>query len=356
MVILFPAATLPRRSTNCFRKYDEELKINNFICFDLEGPLSPQDNAYDLMSLIPEGDGLFELISRYDDLLTMEGREDYEPGDTLALIVPFLLLHKIREKDITDLARKASLTKGAGDLISELKSQGWEIFCITTTYQQYAHYITSGIGIPLEHVAATPFPLDKFNSKLSKDDICLLEKAEEEFLKLRQSTDDKLIKSKLDDFFWGKLPQTPLGKLIRSVKPVGGQRKVSALTRFALDNSQPLSEWVVVADSITDFKMLKTVDQAGGLSIGFNANQYALPYATMSLASTHLSDLLPVLETWRNCGRTGVEKQVEEPVVDPDTDRRNFHWLAKKGTDIYDVISLHRKLRKVVREKAGELG
>ncbi len=82
----------------------------NLICFDLEGPLSPQDNAYELMKLFPNGDKIFEVISRYDDLLTLEEREDHEPGDTLALIVPFLVLHNITEADITHLAGKASLS------------------------------------------------------------------------------------------------------------------------------------------------------------------------------------------------------------------------------------------------------
>jgi predicted HAD superfamily phosphohydrolase len=37
----------------------------NLICFDLEGPLAPQDNAYDLMKLFPHGGKVFEVISRY---------------------------------------------------------------------------------------------------------------------------------------------------------------------------------------------------------------------------------------------------------------------------------------------------
>jgi energy-converting hydrogenase A subunit R len=348
--------TLPARSTQKCRASDEENQINNYICFDLEGPLSPQDNAYDLMKLVPQGGTLFELISRYDDLLTMEGREDYEPGDTLALIVPFLLLHGITENDIIALARKASLTQGASELVSALRESGWEVYCITTTYEQYAHHITGVLGIPRQHVAATPFPLDSFSKKLTKDEVDLLRKGEEDILELSQSTDDRHIKNKLDDFFWSKLPKTPLGKLIRSVKPVGGQRKVSALTRFATESQQPFSNWVVVADSITDFKMLKTVDQAGGLAIAFNANQYALPYATLGLASTHLSDLEPILSTWWQCGRPGVQKQSGQILGDVEGNRNNFDWLAAKGVDIYDVISLHRRLRKVVREKAGELG
>jgi len=57
------------------------------ICFDLEGPLTPQDNAYELMKLVPRGGKIFEVLSRYDDLLALEGRPGYEPGDTLALII-----------------------------------------------------------------------------------------------------------------------------------------------------------------------------------------------------------------------------------------------------------------------------
>jgi len=131
----------------------------NFIGFDLEGPLSPQDNAYDLMKLFPNGDRVFEVISYYDDLLTLEEREDYEPGDTLALIVPFLLLHQITEDDITTLAANASFTGEAVKLISWLQYHIWKVFCITTTYEQYALHITqkrsSALPPPMSNMPCT---------------------------------------------------------------------------------------------------------------------------------------------------------------------------------------------------------
>jgi len=135
--------------------------------------VSPQDNAYDLMKLFPNGDRVFEVISRYDDLLTIEGREDYEPGDTLALIVPFLVLHNISENDITNLATKATLTAGAAGLVSSLKSSGWEVFCITTTYEQYAKRITKKLGISADNVASTPFKFYKFNEILWQEETAL---------------------------------------------------------------------------------------------------------------------------------------------------------------------------------------
>ncbi|HEX59904.1 MAG TPA: energy-converting hydrogenase A, subunit R, partial [Methanomicrobia archaeon] len=74
--------------------------MTRVVFFDLEGPLSPQDNAYEVMSSIENGDKIFEVLSRYDDIISLEGREGYEAGDTLALIVPFLVVHSISERDI----------------------------------------------------------------------------------------------------------------------------------------------------------------------------------------------------------------------------------------------------------------
>ncbi len=263
----------------------------NFICFDLEGPLSPQDNAYELMKLFPNGDKIFEVISRYDDLLTLEEKEDYEPGDTLALIVPFLILHNISEDDIAALAVKASLTGGADKLISWLEYNGWKVFCISTSYEQYAIHITQKLGIYAHNVACTLFPLNKFRATLCQEDSKLLQQAEEDMLTMHPVVDDDRIKQSLDNFFWEKLPTTNLGKAIEQVKPVGGRRKVAALNRFADKYDQPLSKWVVIGDSITDFRMLQAVEQAGGVAIAFNSIEDALPFLTMRLASTFICDL-----------------------------------------------------------------
>ena len=328
----------------------------NFICFGLEGPLSPQDNAYELMKLFPNGNKLFEVISRYDDLLTLEEREDYEPGDTLALIVPFLVLHSISEADIGNLASKAKLTGGAYKLITWLQNSIWKIFCISTSYEQYAIHITQKLGIYAHNVACTPFPLDKFRSTLCKEDLKLLQQAEEDILAMRPVTDDDRIKQSLDNFFWQKLPTTDLGEAIKEVKPVGGRRKVAALNRFADSYDQPLSNWVVVGDSITDFRMLQAVEAEGGLAIAFNANEYALPCSTMSLASTLISDLTEVLEIWQSGRRDGVEKLVRQKEKAGGVgDRGYFHWLSGRK-DMEEVVKIHKRIRHLVREEAGKLG
>ena len=331
--------------------------MSSYIAFDLEGPLSPQDNAYDLMRLFPNGDRVFEVISRYDDLLTLAEKPGYEPGDTLASIVPFLVLHGIKEADITRLAAEATLIPGALDLVSGLSTDAWRVFCITTTYEQYAMHITHKLAIFAHNVACTAFPLDRMRLALAKEEADLLRHAEEAILSLN-TADDAAIRQSLDRFFWEDLPSTVVGRLIGQVKPVGGRRKITALLRFSEKHMAPLSGWVVVGDSITDCRMLSEVDKAGGLAIAFNANQYALPCATMSLASTHLSDLKEVLQVWKKGQRKEVKRLVFEKEKRGGTgDRAHFHWLAERDkSHLDDVLQVHKRLRQAVRQSAGKLG
>ncbi|MBE9513500.1 MAG: hypothetical protein IMY83_00515 [Chloroflexi bacterium] len=323
------------------------------ICFDLEGPLAPQDNAYELMKLFPTGGKTFEVISRYDDLATLEGRKDYEPGDTLALTAPFLAYHGITEEQITAMGQGSRLTSGALELISRLKSVKWQIFCISTSYEQYALSVTQRLGIASQNVACTHFPLDRIRQLLSNRDFALLGQAEERMATL---SDDAEIKQHLDRFYQRDLARTSSGRILAEVKPVGGRRKVEALEDFASVTAKPLSQWVVVGDSITDARMLQAVDRAGGLAIAFNANEYALPYCTISLASTRLDDLWGVLEAWQTGKRRAVELAVRESEASGGREDRGwFHWVSG-SKDISHALDIHRRIRVLVRHEAAKLG
>ncbi|MDP2720323.1 MAG: hypothetical protein Q8P44_10975 [Dehalococcoidia bacterium] len=327
-----------------------------FAAFDLEGPLVVQDNAYELMKLFPHGDRVFEVISRYDDLLTLDRREGYEPGDTLALIVPFLVFHNITEADIGSLAERAILTPGAADLLGKIRSSGWETFCITTSYSQYAQHIAGRLGQDVRRVASTPFPLDSFRASLLAEDFSFIEQMEKKILEMAGAGNDSVLKEALDKFYWEKLPLTNFGRVQRLVKPVGGIRKVQALEKFSAQDNVPFSQWVYTGDSITDSSVLEAVNRGGGLAVAFNANEYALPHATMGLASTNLLDLLPVMESWNHGGRDAVEKFIKgSGTGKKNENRENYHWLAGH-TPPQEVLNIHKSIRRLVRQEAGGLG
>jgi energy-converting hydrogenase A subunit R len=324
------------------------------IAFDLEGPLTSQDAAFELMGQVPGGHEVFRAISRYDDILALSGRPDYEPGDTLALIVPFLLRHRLGAIDIQRLAEGAPLIQGARDVMERLAADGYQVSCITTTYEQYARTVTRRLDLPAERVACTPFPIDALRERLGGADLAAVDRVEAALLGLDIEKDEERLRDLLNAFYWQDLPGTPLGEAVAAVKPVGGKRKVRALGQFAKDWQSDLSRWAVVGDSITDNAMLTAVRIADGLAVAFNGNRYALECANVGVASMSIADVLPLVKAWEEGGLDSARRFVSRGTKPPDADGPHYHWLA--GTDITEAVDVHARFRRLVRQAAAALG
>ena len=324
------------------------------IAFDLEGPLTSQDAAFELMGLVAGGHAIFRAISRYDDILALAGRPDYEPGDTLALIVPFLLRHRLGVADIQRLAEAAPLVKGAREVMERLTADGYQVCCITTTYEQYARRLTQRLALPAERVACTAFRIEELRARLGDADMAAVNRVEAALLELDVERDEERLRDLLDAFYWQELPGTPLGEAVAAVKPVGGKRKVEALDRFAASCQLGLSRWVVVGDSITDNAVLAAVRDAAGLASVFNGNRYALECGNVGVASLSLMDILPLVKAWEDGGLDGARQLISREAKPPDADGPHYHWLA--GTDIAEPIEVHARFRRLVRQAAAALG
>lgn len=323
------------------------------IFFDLEGPLSPQDNAYEVMGLIEDGHKIFEVLSRYDDILALETREGYEAGDTLKLIVPFLLSHGITEAQIRAVSQKAVLASGSKTLMRSLQGKGWTPYIISTSYQQHAHNIGVQLRVPEGNIRCTGLPLDRMRGQF--DDAALVRAFEKIVLGLYPPKDDAALKTQLDEFYYDRLPHSALSALMAGITVIGGKRKVDALVELSAQNETELSEVIVVGDSITDARMLKIVRDAGGIAIAFNANEYALPSSTIALASPDINALELVTDAYSSGGVPNAIKSVRE--------HRNedvppyWHVIYDADENVFEyVLELHRQVRRLVRGEAAKLG
>ena len=363
--------------------------MTKIICFDLEGPLSPQDNAYEVMGLVEGGHKIFEVLSRYDDVLTLEKKDGYEPGDTLSLIVPFLMHHGIKEEDIKRVSSSAKIVDGVKETIDALRKTGWDPHIISTSYEPHALSIAAKIGIPRHKVHCTKLPLEKMHMEAGDSASVLIAEAEKDILKdlYPNLSDDSKIKARLDRFFWEDLAKTPMGKVMKEISVVGGKRKMNAVSHIAKKAERGIEEAVVVGDSITDYKMLGTVRDAGGVAVAFNGNQYSIPYANVGLATTDMRMLLVIIEGYE-CGQTkgaiSVVKEWEEHGEEFLKDPHGIHedsapeivrrLLADKKSDtafmrpyfhvlsgidekkMEQVMAIHKKARSIVRGDAAKLG
>ncbi|MFA5367993.1 MAG: HAD hydrolase family protein [Dehalococcoidia bacterium] len=316
----------------------------NLIFFDMEGPLSIHDNMRALMKLIPEGNAIFDIVRRYDRQRTYEEEDAYDPGDDLAIMAPFIIHHGITSNDIAKLADEAVIVDGAKELIESLAD--WQVFSISTAYEQYASRIMQRVGIPRENLECTLFPIERLSNLATKEDHDRLAAFESEVLDMTNA-EDKQVKLRFERFFRQELPQTPFGKAIREITPMGGRKKAAALRNFARMRGVFPEQCVVVGDSITDSRMLETVHLPGGLAVAYNGNEHTLAYATIGLASTDISDIKPALDAWAQGGRDAVKRFVES-----QKGSSRFQWLADADS-LEEALEAHLSVRQQVRGAAG---
>lgn len=260
--------------------------------FDLEGPLSPMDHAAEAMRIIgkklgkPDFFDLFQMLSLYDDELTIGKWPGYNPGDTLRLIAPIISTN-LTDSEIVKISESATLTPGAKELLATLDKA--DVYVASTSYRQHAMTIARKLGIKEENVNCTELP--QFEGFPYLDELVSI------FENYKASQNKiKAVKKELDAFFWKRMPQEYM-----RTKVCGGQRKMDVVKKVSKEHGVKISEVMAVGDSITDINMLEGVKKAGGIAVSFNGNQFSAPKANLAVSSLSLMSLRPIIDagdTW----------------------------------------------------------
>src|SRR5680860_898070 len=106
---------------------------------DCEGPISKNDNAFEITkNFIPKGDSFFALISKYDDVLAdILNKPGYNAGNTLKLILPFLLAYDVTDEQIEDFSAQHLLLITESKLTLSFIQKIVPAFIVSTSYEQY---------------------------------------------------------------------------------------------------------------------------------------------------------------------------------------------------------------------------
>ncbi len=322
--------------------------------FDLEGPLSPMDHAAEVMRVIGAKTGkddffdLFEMLSLYDDELTIENKPGYNPGDTLRLIAP-IVSTQLTDEELIEISDEASLTPGAKDLIDSLDINN--VYVASTSYQQHAKTIAAKLGILEDHVNCTELP--KYN------DFPYMDKLEAIFEKYKGS-DIQTVKRDLDALFWGEMDYDYL-----KTKVCGGHRKMDVVEKVSVDRGVDISDFIVVGDSITDIHMLEGVKKEGGLAISFNGNQYSAPKANLAVSSLSLMAIRPLVDRFDDVWEFLEEwnySQNKKGLLEPATREyfesfniKPFYDQINENSDMGAIVARQKEMRVAIRKEYGEL-
>lgn len=265
---------------------------------DCEGPISKNDNAYELTShYIPKGSKFYALISKYDDVLADAlKRKGHKAGDTLKLILPFLKAYDVTDQKMIDFsAKNIMLVAGAKDTM-RFVHKTMPSFIVSTSYEHYISALCKAIGFTKENTYSTKVNLGKYSIKHEEKETLkqiAQEIAEMPMIKIPEnaksldafSIEDQATIRRLDEIFWHRIPEMSLDKIYDDVNPVGGREKAAAVQEIVAKHGYDVNCVLYVGDSITDVECFRMVKKGEGLTVSFNGNQYAVMEAQIAVMS-----------------------------------------------------------------------
>jgi len=292
---------------------------------DGEGPITKNDNAFELCSeLIKNGGAFFKVISKYDDVLAdILQRPNYKAGDTLRLILPFLKAYGATDSWMLEFSRKNIVTVPGARKTMRFVQEFMTPFIVATSYEHYISAVCDAIGFPLENTYSTALDLDSVKMEPWETD--MLKRYAQEIAQIGEirvpdsarsiedlkPRDREAIK-RLDEIFWEELTDLASYQLILDVNPVGGEEKASAVLDIRRRTGIGLEDTVYVGDSITDVQAFQLVREGGGLTVSFNGNEYALREAEYAVISDNTVITSVLAEAFHKAGMEGISSLVED--------------------------------------------
>jgi energy-converting hydrogenase A subunit R len=290
--------------------------LKRIFISDCEGPISKNDNAFELTTrYVPDGNRLFAIISRYDDVLAdLTKKANYKAGDTLKLILPFLKAYDVTDRKMKEFAAKnLILISNIKDTLHHIRTLT-DAFIVSTSYEHYIKALCSTINFPFANTYCTKIKIDKY--KITRKEKSQLQKIAKEIAQMSMfdipieaksiidlpQKDQKTIR-RLDEIFWKEITCMDCGKILSEIDPLGGKGKAEAVKDACQRTGVELADAMYVGDSITDEEAFKFVREGGGLTVSFNGNQYAIKNAEIAVLSENSLTTAIIADTFINSGK-----------------------------------------------------
>jgi energy-converting hydrogenase A subunit R len=338
--------------------------VKRIYCTDLEGPVTKNDNAAEMCAaVVPDGEELFRRISLYDDYLAeVINMPGYRAGDTLRLVLPFMMAYGLTQERMASFSSEGILMVPGADKALRTISQRGPAYIISTSYCQYVYAVCAAIGFPREQTFCTRVNLDDYAipdgevARVRKMASRIKARAPIELPALASGPDDLSEKDQatvvdMDEVFWDLLPEMSVYSIVEEVSAVGGPEKATSIGKAARHEGVPMDQVIYVGDSITDVEAFRTVRREGGLAVSFNGNRWAVEEADLALVCPRAEPMLPLATAFMEGGREAVEgKDWAEGFPDCSSE-----WIS--NGDIEEVVEASERMRKDVRgEVVGRLG
>ena len=312
-----------------------DLMFEKSFITDCEGPLTLNDNAYELSAkFIEDGSELFKILSLYDDyLVDIVKKENYKAGNTLKLILPFFVVENLKNRDFVEFSKNNIYAVSDSKFLLSYLKEAMNTYIVSTSYGQYIEAVSNYMQVPFENTFYTKVDVDSL--VLSDEEISKIKEFKDMILK--NPEDYELF----DDIFFKQITKMQIYEKIKEIDVVGGEGKKSAIEKIIKRDGIDVNQMLYIGDSITDVEPLEFAKNNDGISISFNGNEYPLNAAEIAIVSKSAIATAVVANVYADNDKKTVLKFIKDYNNSNDNEKlfddyKNNEDIKKEFFSIFD--------------------
>ena len=303
------------------------------VFLDNEGPCTFSDNAQESTVALAKKCGLGEKIgtdfflrlSNIDDIWGNfhQIRKDptYSSGHTLKVVLPFFKAMGADSQWLYNFAKKnIRVVPNIKKVLANLNLK-YDVWMISTSYEFFIRAFCDLVGFDFNKTCCTfvekfdEIPITEKEKSMLLD--FMKEVADMPVIKYDETTGEVISEhqdyyNRITDFIWNKLYEMPVGKLLRTIHPVGQAQKREAMEKICQELDISKEEAMYGGDSQTDFQCVEYL-QGKGLSMMFNGKGKVCRISDIMCIGEDARAIEEVADLFAKKGRQGVVNYYTPP-------------------------------------------
>ncbi|MEK9134827.1 MAG: hypothetical protein AAB451_00770 [Patescibacteria group bacterium] len=267
------------------------VKINGiWVILDLEGPQVINDNAQQIMVALAEKSGLGKEIGErayarfsgiddvWGDCHLIPQDPNYSSGHTLKVVLPFFKAMGADSRWLQDFSSKSlRVVPFVKEALTDLR-RGCNVWMISTSYEWFVRAYCHKVGFNFSQTNCTrvtgfdEIPISAtetaqllgFMVSIARKPVVDYYKETGDIVPEHQADYDEFTR-----FIWDKVYNMPVGRLLRTVHPVGQTQKREVMETVCQRFGIPKRRVMYVGDSQTDVQVVEWL-KGEGLTMMFN--------------------------------------------------------------------------------------
>ena len=247
---------------------------------------------------VRDGGRLYDLLSRYETVVTYTLSRDEDTKSAAWMMIPFLKANGATDEDVYRYSRERMSFMPDAPVVMNYLTHQLPTYIASTNYEQSVLSLAEMTGFPIDHATYNSFSFD--GAEMDRKQARRIKEAAEKLNGLRLSgemytvsgsrflcEEDADLMALGDEYRKEILPELDIYEGMTNAVSVSSSDEALALLEIIRKTGIGTDETAVIGCRASDYETMDLVKDSSGLAISFNGDEYAVRGSNIAVIGDH---------------------------------------------------------------------